>query len=589
MIKLLIVGFVILAMANIFFATASIWATIIAVLYGLLSVIGLFVVLRRVKAAMQGVIDADSLNSAMEREREAHELTQIILDSAPFVVCLWDDNYNIISTSKHAVEMFGVKDPDEITRGVFEYSAKLQPCGTPSPESARMQLEDAYRTGYARNEWLHVTAEGELLPAEVVIKHFKQRGKDMLVSYTKDMREIKRLQVAEEESHAKSRFLARMSHEIRTPMNAILGIVEIQLQKKGHSPETEEAFLRIHSSSKLLLAIINDILDLSMVEAGKMDIIPVQYQTERLIMDIVQLSLMLVGSKEIEFKLFVSEDLPSALIGDDLRIKQILTNLLSNAFKYTSKGCVRLSFDVEKSPDLDDIVLMVSISDTGQGMTDEQLDTLFMEFTRYNVHVNRVIEGSGLGMPIANSLIKMMGGDIDVKSIVEEGSIFTVRIPQKPGEATPLGSATAERLQNYETTNGMLKTYENIDITPMPHGKVLVVDDVEVNLYVAEGILQQYEITVDTAGSGKEAIAKIENGEVYDIIFMDHMMPGMDGIEAARIIQGMGYSHPIVALTANAVKGASDLFELNNFSGFVSKPIDVVQLNAYLMRYIGEK
>jgi len=422
----------------------------------------------------------------------------------------------------------------------------------------------------------------------------------MIIVYSQDLRPIKqeaqekliemrRREIAEDESQAKTRFLARMSHEIRTPMNAVLGITEIQLQKE-HSPSTEEAFLRIHSSSNMLLTIINDILDLSKVEAGKMEIIPEAYELASMIVDTVQLNIMRVGSKNIDFKLNVDEQLPSHLIGDELRIKQILNNILSNAFKYTHEGLVTLSIGMEETRQTaDSIMLVLCVQDTGQGMTQDQINSLDIEFSRFNLSSNRTVEGSGLGMTITFQLVRMMEGNIKVESEKDGGSIFTVRIPQKSASSSILGKETAENLQNFEISQKSLRRMAKMPRIPMPYGRVLVVDDVESNLYVVKGLLVPYKIAVETVTDGYNAIEKIKAGEVYDIIFMDHMMPGMDGVEATKIIREMGYEHPIVALTANALKDVSEMFLNNGFSGFIPKPINLDQFNSYLLRYIRDK
>jgi CheY-like chemotaxis protein len=266
-----------------------------------------------------------------------------------------------------------------------------------------------------------------------------------------------------------------------------------------------------------------------------------------------------------------------------------MNNIMSNAFKYTDEGSVCLDVTLETTGENEAILVML-VRDTGQGMTKEQLDTLFeIEFTRFNLKNNRIIEGSGLGMNIAYHLIGLMGGTIKVESEVGKGSVFCIKIPQDINSKEVLGKKTVESLQNIETAQRALKRQSRLANVQMPYGKVLIVDDVESNLYVAKGLLMPYKISVETVDSGRAAIHKIRNGFVYDIIFMDHMMPGMDGIEATKIIRDLGYDQPIVALTANTVLGQSELFMRNGFSGFISKPIDVNQLNTYLLRMIRDK
>jgi len=222
-------------------------------------------------------------------------------------------------------------------------------------------------------------------------------------------------------------------------------------------------------------------------------------------------------------------------------------------------------------------------------MTQEQIYGLSDEFKRFNLQTNRSVEGSGLGMPITYSLVDLMGGSVGVESSPGSGSTFTVRLPQKPHGTDILGEDAASRLQNMEISQMSHRRVPKLRHELMPYGKVLVVDDVEANLYVVEGILQAYDIKVETAENGFQAVEKIKNGEIYDIIFMDHMMPDMDGIEATKIIRDMGYSYPIVALTANALKDAAKMFMNNGFSGFISKPIDIKQIDAYLIRFIHDK
>jgi len=275
------------------------------------------------------------------------------------------------------------------------------------------------------------------------------------------------------------------------------------------------------------------------------------------------------------------------LIGDQLRIKQILNNVLSNAIKYTIKGSVNLSVFAEKKQD-DDVLFVFEVSDTGLGMTEEQVCQLFDAYTRFNMEANRATEGTGLGMNITHNLVRLMNGNISVKSEVNKGSVFTVQLPQQKVGTNTLGSEMVENLQKFRS-NGIKQVKQaQIVFESMPDARVLIVDDVASNLYVAKGLLAPYGMSVDTADSGYAAIDKIKDGRTYDVIFMDHMMPKMDGIEATKIIRGLGYVAPIVALTANTVSGQSDVFLANGFDGFVPKPIDVRLLNAALKKFIKE-
>ena len=392
---------------------------------------------------------------------------------------------------------------------------------------------------------------------------------------------------AEEANKSKSHFLAAMSHEIRTPMNAILGIAQIQLQSENLSNESKLALERIFSSSSILLGIVNDILDLSKIETGKMEIIPVEYYLPSLIHDTTQMNVVRIGSKPVKFILDIDEKLPSRLIGDDLRIKQILNNLISNAIKYCEKGYVKLS--VKHSSFGGSIILCFIVEDTGQGIKSEDKERLFSEYTRFNIDVNRMIEGAGIGLNITKNLVELMEGTIKVESEYGKGSIFTVTVKQKAVECEAIGAELSQQLMNFSFINEKQQPKLQIAHKYMPHVKVLVVDDIDINLYVAEGLMSPYGLKVETAANGFEAIQKVEGGETYDVIFMDQMMPGMDGIETTKRLRDSGYTRPIVALTANALVGQAEIFLKNGFDDFISKPIDITKLDRILMQWVSKE
>ena len=393
---------------------------------------------------------------------------------------------------------------------------------------------------------------------------------------------------AENANKAKSAFLSKMSHEIRTPMNAILGITEIQLQNDSLDRDMRYAFNSIYASGDLLLSIINDILNLSKIEAGKMELVIDKYEIASLISDIVQYNIMRSGSKQIEFELSVDENTPLYLLGDELRIKQIMNNLLSNAFKYTAEGVVRLSVSAE-TREGDEVVLIICVSDTGQGMTEEQINELYDEYARFNMETNRMTEGTGLGMSITQNLIRLMDGVISVDSEPGKGTEFTVRLPQSRVGPEVLSKEVADNLREFRTDNNMHLKRLQIKREPMPYGSILIVDDVPTNIFVARGLMASYELKIDSADSGLAAIEKIKNGAVYDVIFMDHMMPKMDGVEAVGIIRNMGYDRPIIALTANAVSGQAEKYRESGFDDFISKPIDIFRLNTILNEFVRDR
>jgi len=434
-------------------------------------------------------------------------------------------------------------------------------------------------------------------PFNVKIVRLKVRNQMQIVNQMKELIELKKkLEIAvvdaQTANKAKSSFLARMSHEIRTPLNAVLGISEINLQNDNLPYEIKEAFLRIYDSGDHLLNIINDILDISKIEAGKLELVQVQYQVSGMIYDTVFVNVIKNENNGIEFIVNVDENVPSMLIGDEIRIKQILNNLISNAFKYTAAGKVEFSVKAEKSAS-GSINIIFNVRDTGQGMTKEQLSKLFDEYARFNMETNRTTIGTGLGMGITHNLIRMMDGEIEAESERGKGSNFTVRIPQHCVNDDVLGIETVEKLRQFRSSYENKEKIVKIKREKMPAAKVLIVDDIDMNLYVTRGMLSPYGLQVNTALSGAEAIEKIinskETGSLYDVVFMDHMMPVMDGIEAVKIIRGLGGEYeklPIVALTANAVTGMKEKFLASGFNGFISKPVNIMEMDCALREWI---
>jgi len=536
-------------------------------------------------------------NIQIMKMREADERTQIMIDAAPLCAFIWDKNMSIIDCNQEAVNMFGMADKKEFKEKFSRLSPEYQSDGVLSTVKGGRLVKKALDEGYSRFEWMHQKLNGEPIPAEVTCVRVKHKDEFTVTEYIRDLREqkamiagMRKAEIAEESSKAKSDFLAKMSHEIRTPMNAILGITEIQLQDGSLEQVTRDALERIYNSADLLLGIINDILDLSKIEAGKLELNQSQYDIASLINDTVQLNMMRYESKPIEFKLNVGVNVPILLIGDELRIKQILNNLLSNAYKYTNEGAINLSVSHE-SNDIknSDVIINFVISDTGQGMTEEQVLKLGSEYSRFNMEANRNTVGTGLGMNITRNLLKLMDGEIKIESTPGLGSTFTIRLPQKCTEYEPIGKELVENLMQLNIASAAKIKTVQIRRDYMPYGSVLIVDDVETNIYVAKGLLKPYGLTIDTANSGSEAIDKIREGNIYDIIFMDHMMPGMDGIETTKLIRKLGYSKSVIALTANALTGQAEMFMQNGFDGFISKPIDIRQLNFSLNKLIRDK
>jgi PAS domain S-box-containing protein len=506
-----------------------------------------------------------------------------ILDAIPFGVSIQDPEEKRSFVNAALENLIGKKRQEVIGSTCREWGVSI--CST--DECART----CAKRGQSQTYFLHEGKSYQIDVAVLTDMHGAHTGYLELIQDITRLEQMTKQQAeAEAASHAKSAFLAKMSHEIRTPMNAIVGITEMQLQYRSLSQETKEAFTKIYSSAYTLLGIINDLLDLAKIEAGRMTLIPSVYELASLLNDTVQLNMVRIGRKPLTFMLQVDEHAPLELYGDELRIKQILNNLLSNAFKYTSSGEVTLSVSAEYGNRTDDpdVTLVFSVSDTGQGMTSEQVRDIYDEYSRFNLQANRMIEGTGLGMNITQHLLHMMKGKIIVESEPGRGSTFTVRLPQTRVGSSCLGRELATNLQQFKTDMTHIRQAPSVREL-MPYGSVLVVDDMETNLYVTRGLLAPYGLSIDTVASGLEAIGIIRGGKTYDIVFMDHMMPGMDGVEATKILRELNYTGSIVAFTANIVIGQAEMFLENGFDDVLSKPIDLRKLNCLLNRLIRDK
>ncbi|MCL2357657.1 MAG: response regulator [Defluviitaleaceae bacterium] len=549
--------------------------------------------------------DMREIRAAAEREKElemklhkqeADERVKVMIESAPFGAILYDPvNDALIDCNPEVIRLFKLENGEQFITAfksrLYDFFPPVQPCGTPTQEKLDADMDAAAKSGRFKTEQIFLDVTGEEIPAEVTITAISYGGSPMFAFYIRDLREAKRAeekirkaQIAEESNRAKTNFLARMSHEIRTPITAVLGISEIELQSLDITPRTEESFSKIHNSATLLLGIVNDILDISKIEASKMELIREPYDVSEMISDIIHLHPNLLRGKDIEFRLLLDDNIPVHLIGDVLRIKQIMNNLLSNAFKYTKKGSVELSWRWEDSR------LVASVCDTGFGMSEEQIQTLRNnEYTRFHESESRAISGTGLGMPIVFNLITMMNADVDITSEVGKGTSVVVSIPQQSSGSDVITRETIKHLQQFEKHMRSAAKKFAVIPEPMPYGKVLVVDDVSANLYVARGLLAFYDLQIETCSSGYEAIDKVKNGNVYDIIFVDYMMPGLNGTQTMNIIRETGYDKPIVALTANALTGQEEEFLKSGYDDFISKPIQTKYLNTVLNKLIRDK
>ena len=438
-------------------------------------------------------------------------------------------------------------------------------------------------------------------------QRYSRRIEEMRIEEQKQTYEARVLKLekdaADKANQAKSDFLADMSHEIRTPINAVLGMNEMIIRESLNMKEQElpdEETLKstfenirsyagkIESAGSNLLAIINDILDFSKIESGRLDLIPGEYLLSSVLNDTSNMIFFKAKEKGLDFTVDVDETLPDVLYGDEVRVRQIITNILNNAVKYTKQGSVRLEVrgesrhtgDPEKSIDL-----LISVKDTGIGIRSEDIDKLFGKFQRVDLDANNTIEGTGLGLAITQNLLEMMHGDIRVESEYGVGSNFIIRLPQKVISDTPIGSYETKFLENE------LFEKEHRETFCAPDARILIVDDTRMNLDVAIGLLKNTKIQIETALSGEEAI-RLASGSRFDLILMDQRMPRMDGTEALRRIReqedGLNGETPVICLTADAVVGAKERYLKDGFTDYLTKPVEGAALERMIMKYLPE-
>ena len=410
---------------------------------------------------------------------------------------------------------------------------------------------------------------------------------------------------AEKANAAKSDFLANMSHEIRTPINAVMGMNAMILRESDDANVREYAG-KAHNASKTLLALINDILDLSKIEAGKMEIVEDVYFLSSVLNNVVNMMRVKAEEKKLEFIVEIDESIPDELMGDETRISQVIINILNNAVKYTREGSVRLK--IEQVPGIvqsdaavlagvpeekilaaseDGVLLKIAVIDTGIGIREEDIGKLFGNFERLDQKANKNVEGTGLGLSITGKMIEMMHGRVEVESVYGEGSTFTIYLPQKVEGDVTIGNFEAKFAEYVKSLNSYKETFR------APDAHILVVDDNEMNLFVVEKLLKTTEIVVSCCGSGERCLELIRQRH-YDVILLDHMMPGMDGIETLKRMKEMKHhlckDTPVIALTANAIVGVREMYLADGFDDYLSKPIDSNELETMLRKHLpGDK
>jgi len=426
---------------------------------------------------------------------------------------------------------------------------------------------------------------------ESTIAPLKQGGNVVgIMCIARDVTQRKLMEEAiQAASQAKTSFLANMSHEIRTPLNVVIGLTNLILEDEHLDDHVAVNLAKISSAGTTLLSIVNDILDFSKIESGKLEITPVDYYMPSLLNDIITLVITRLGEKPIKFYLDIRDDLPANLHGDDLRVKQIFTNMLTNAIKYTRQGSIELT--VRSTRDNDSVWMDVTVKDSGIGIRKEDIDKLFSDYNQVDTKANRSIEGTGLGLAITKRLIELMDGEIRVESVYGNGSTFHMHFRQGYVNDVTIGSDTASKLRCFcyaDEKRDVTKKFVRLNLS---YAKVLVVDDMQTNLDVATGILRGYKMQVDCLDNGHDTVERIRAGTpVYNAIFMDHMMPGMDGIETVDKIRALGTEYAknltIIALTANAIHGTDKMFFEHGFQAFITKPIDVIEMDNIVRKWV---
>ena len=405
--------------------------------------------------------------------------------------------------------------------------------------------------------------------------------------------EIKRKE-AKSAGKAKTDFLANMSHEIRTPMNAICGMSDLLLQTKL-TDEQLDYVSTIKLSSDNLLSIINDILDFSKIEAGKMELVPQSYNLLSPLYSLQNTIDVRIGERPLDFKISIKRDMPTQLYGDEVRVQQVILNLLTNAVKYSNQGHIELIVDYEKLEN-DEIMLKATVKDQGIGIKKEDMPKLFEAFSQVDMERNHRIEGTGIGLTITERLVRSMGGSITLESEYGVGTTFYVSMRQKVEDFNSVIDTESTDdfvvISHSNILKGFVSGKKKIAKFVAPDANVLVVDDNEANLKVAKGLMGQYKLNVRTCTSGKAALDILETDKSFDILFIDHMMPEMDGVELTKILRSSNDDYlkyvPIIALTANAIKGVSEMFLANGFTEYLSKPIDTERLGEVLNKWIPE-
>ena len=531
---------------------------------------------------------------AGQRMVEAEERTQIMLDATPLSCFLWDENLNIIDCNAEVYRLFNLPDKKEFFEHFYDLMPAYQPDGKHSRTEVGRKLRQALLTGFLKFDWMHQDFNGELIATEVCLVRVKYDRKWIVAAYVRDMRELKAMlgemrkkeeelrvarDQAEQSSRTKSEFLANMSHEIRTPMNAIVGMTHLLAATPLNEKQLNYVEKAEHSA-KLLLCIIDEVLDFSKIDAGRLLFESIIFSLPKVVKHVEDMLVQSAHSKNLKLRFSMGEGLPEFLVGDPVRLEQVLLNITNNAIKFTDMGGV--SVHVERVGKVEEndgqVELLFTVSDTGIGMTSKQVGNLFKPFTQADSSISRKYGGTGLGLAISRSLVEMMNGQIWCESKPGLGSrfYFMVRLPLASADFSnkPAYEQVAVReLDSYAALNGM---------------QVLLAEDNEINQMIAREFLSAVGIEVDVAENGLEVLSALQRKK-YDLVLMDIQMPVMDGLAATEAIRSMiEYKNlPIIAMTAHAMVGDREISLKSGMNDHITKPIDPGLLYDALMRWDG--
>ncbi len=511
-----------------------------------------------------------SLNFDKKNHIDVANIGNYIDNSTEIYVLAYDENLKLSLSSNSAIEFLQLVPGNRYM--IYDLFDLDKECFILSEESARYDAV-CIQNGTPCNLGIEVIRDDfkDVIGYVLLVTDMTEK-----TAYIKEIEEARKN--ADRANASKSAFLASMSHEIRTPLNAVIGMDEM-IMRENDIEEIHKHAGNIMDAGKSLLAIIDDILDFSKIESGMMTIIKGDYEFAKAARELYSIVTFRAKKKGLNLTFNIAPNIPKRLHGDELRIRQILINIINNAVKYTKVGWVKVNMSCEWIDD-ENVTLVASVEDTGIGIKKEDIPKLFEKFKRLDENINHRVEGTGLGLSIVYGLVNMMGGEIDVKSVYQRGSLFTVRIPQKVVDKSYVGEVDVEYSGESEVYKESFKA---------PQAKLLVVDDNQINLQIVKGLLKSTEIQVDVVASGFECLDIVKKKK-YDVILLDHMMPELDGIEVLKRLkvmeENLSKEAPVIALTANAVVGAKEEYIGYGFDDYIAKPIDSKALETMIHDYL---